>query len=120
MTFKFSTTSILDSLTESRYLEFPDALALLCNFAHSFSHQCNKHIEQEDVRKDDIENQKDDKHRLEPVVLCKLQVSHPNSELEKFQAGIIQTVIGCAASLCMAASGIFRAICVLPLIVIFN
>lgn len=102
------------------YLEFPDALALLCNFAHSFPHQCNKHVQEEDVCKDDIENQKDDKHRLEPVVLCELQVPHPNSELEKLQAGIIQTIVGCAASLHMAAPGIFRAICVLPLIVIFN
>lgn len=102
------------------YLQFPDALALLSNFAHSLPHQCNKHVEQEDVCKDDIENQKDDKHRLEPVVLCELQVPHPNSELEKLQAGIIQTIVGCAAAFRMAASGMFKAICVLPLIVIFN
>lgn len=118
---RFPKPSFLDSsLTESTYLEFPDALALLCNFAHRFPHQCNKHVEQEDVRKDDIENQKDDKHRLEPVVLCELQVPHPNSELEKLQAGIIQAIVGRAAAFHVGASGIFRAICVLPLIVIFN
>lgn len=106
--------------SEPMYLEFPDALALLCNFAHSFPHQRNKHVEQEDVGKDDIKNQKADKHRLELVVLCELQVPHADSELEKLQAGVIEAVVGRAASLHVAAPGIFRAVCVLPLVVLFN
>ena len=113
-------TFLDSSLPGSTHLEFPDALALLCNFVHGFPHQRNEHVEQEDVREDDIENQQDDKHRLEPVVLCELQVPHPNSELEKLQAGVIQAVVGRAASFRVAAPGIVRGICLLPLIVIFN
>lgn len=108
------------SLTEPTYLEFPDALALLCNFVDSLPHQCNEHVEQEDVGEDDIENQKDDKHRLEPVVLSELQVSHANGELEELQAGVVEAVVGGAASFHVAAPGIVRDIRVLPLIVIFN
>lgn len=117
----FPTPFFLDSsLTEPTYLEFPDALALLCNFVDSLPHQCNEHVEQEDVGEDDIENQKDDKHRLEPVVLCELQVPHANGELEELQAGVVEAVVGGAASFHVAAPGIVRDIRVLPLIVIFN
>lgn len=108
------------SLTAPTHLEFPDAFALLCNLVDSLPHQSNEHVEQEDVGEDDIEHQQDDKHRFEPVVLCELQVSHANGELEELQAGVVEAVVGGAASFHVAAPGIVRDICVLPLVVIFN
>lgn len=75
----------LTSCKTASYLQIPDIFTFFGDSFNCVSHQSYKHVEQQDVSKNDVQDEKDVENLFVLNVISKLQISHPNSELEQLQ-----------------------------------
>lgn len=69
-------------------LEFPNASTFFGDLLHRSTHEGDEHVKQQNVGEDDVGDEQHIEHLLVLVVVCELQVTHANSELEQFQGGV--------------------------------
>ena len=74
----------------------PDALTVLGDILHCFSHQGNEHVEEEDKGKDDIGDEQEQKEDGVLGVLLYVQVTQAYGELKEFQHCVTEAAIGAA------------------------
>lgn len=88
--------------TSQTNLEFPNVLALLRNILHSFSHQCNQHVQEKNKSQHNESDEEQEEQDGVLGVLLDLQVTQPQGELEQIHQDRPQAAVGVALPILLA------------------
>lgn len=75
------------------HLQLPNTFAVARNISDSLTHESNQHVEQKDVGEDHKKQQQKHDKVSESGMFMKIQVTHPNGDLEELQADTEQPTI---------------------------